>query len=300
MRVRSLISTLAVVVAACGGSTGSATTTTSSAPEPEPTTTSAVSTTTTTAVAADPLAAVAEAQEALLGFIEEHGTQATLESTGLLSEVGAFVEVDDEDGPSSLEPLDIRAVLDDEGTVWFAVFGSLDDLARTWIEFDALAEDGFTVGAETSIVGAGEGPPWVEDAPMGDVILLEAPAIPSISGVRQTPIAGDLDGYLLVGNFGRSADGLFLPRNPQSDTTPLLTGSLWQYRAVIGTIGAAYAYSHHVVVLENLSPSTGLQELVEKLEGVVAAAADVDALAAELRRIRTESLRWILHDPGDR
>jgi hypothetical protein len=149
---------------------------------------------------------------------------------------------------------------DDDGLIWFAVFGDFDQLSGTWIEFDAVAEDGFTVVAETSVVGSGAGPLWVETAPTGSVVVLEVPE-DGVSSLRAAGVdVNERTGYLLRSDIAVSQDG-FVPADNANGTPPGVRVSTWIYSKTIGLPGA-WAYAHVTFEITEVPPPTTFEELL--------------------------------------
>ena len=287
--MRPLITLLAaaLVAASCGGST----TTSSSAGAT--TTTLAAGTTTTTVAEDDGRAELAAATRDLLDLIEERGVAATPMDAGTLAENGAFIDDLGLGGVPELD-LDIRVLQDQDGLIWFAVFGDFEQVTSAWIEFDAVAEDGHTVVADTSVVGTGTGPPWVETATNGSVIVLEVPDDP-VDAFRGGSVLGRV-GYLIRGNDIAVGEGGFRPAGDVDGATLAVSLSLWIYRATgevpsTSDLDAIWAYSHLVVEFA----STPLPVLIESpVETYLRAMARAQLNAAELLLAALGPTAWIV------
>jgi hypothetical protein len=190
------------------------TTTTSSAPA-SPATTSPAPATTVETASQD----FAAAQDAIVRDIKENSVSATFLETGSLNASGAILD-QFEAGSATDLPIDVRVLVDLDGTIWFAVLGELGLSGNTSIEFDAVEANGFTVVAETSALGLDAGPTWVQEAPTGSVIQLSLPEFPegpqAFRGRTPSPAGAGpsgqlgLAGYLLtsdiatdLANFGK-------------------------------------------------------------------------------------------------
>jgi len=248
---------IALVATSCGGST----TTSSSSGGTTTTVATADDDTTTTAGEDDGRADLAAAVRALLDFIDEHGVAIPAQGAGTLTENGVFADDLGAGGIPELD-FDIRVLQDDEGLIWFAVFGDFEQITSAWIEFDAVAEDGVTVVAETSLVGSGQGPPWVETAPAGSVIVLEVPDNPvdSLLGTGPTPA-----GFLIRGgNIAAGSEGFVRPGDTDGAVVAARI-SAWIYRATgempsMSQMSEIWAYSHFVFEFANTPAPASLEE----------------------------------------
>jgi len=267
VRRLAMVMAVSLIVAACGGSAGTSPSTATTTPAPAATTPPPPAATTTVTEADDGRAAFAEAGQALVDFIDENGVAATLVGSGTLEENGAFAD-DFGPGGNPATDLDIRMLQDEEGLIWFAVFGDFDQLSSTWIEFDAVAADGRTVVAETSVIGPGIGPPWVETAPAGSVVVLEVPE----DGVKSLRAAasGQIDirsGFFLRGRDigvwpSSSGQNAFLPPGFSDVTPPGVKLSVWMYRPTATGIFGTWDYSHVTFEVTDVPEPETFEELL--------------------------------------
>lgn len=138
-------------------------------------------------------------------YIEANAVPAEVLGAGTLLENGAFAD----DLERDLVPqvaFDVRGFVDEEGIVWIVLLGDMTAISNAWYEFDAVAADGFTVVAEASLIGTGEGPPWVETAPQGIVVEIGDP--PSLTTFQS--LQGDNGDVVFV-------DGLALRTGIRTD-----------------------------------------------------------------------------------
>jgi len=282
MRRWAVLMAALLVAVSCGGSgaTTSSTIVTTTVSVIDDTTT------TTAAVADDATTEFAAASRALLEVIAERGVAAPSIGAGTLSESGVFVDVlGAEDVPEV--DLDIRVIQDQDGLLWFAVFGDIDQLSASWIEFDAVAEDGVTVVADTSVVGTGVGPPWVETATNGSVIVLEVPEN-GVQSLRGGAVQ-ERYGYLVRGQDIEVREGGFAAPD-QADDQPLgVRLSVWIYRRVADVPSTsestgAWAFGHRVVEYQQVSEPETFEELL----------AIYIAALVRLREQQTEALDSII------
>jgi len=268
VRRLAMVMALLLVAAACGGSTGTSPSTATTTPAQSATTTPPSPAATTSVTEPDDgRAAFAEAGQALLDFIDEHGVAATPVGSGTLDENGAFVDDFGADGNPAID-LDIRMLRDTDGLIWFAVFGDFDHLTSTWIEFDAVAEDGFTVVAETSVIGPGVGPSWVETAAAGSVVVLEVP----VDGVQSLRAAAGADinmrsGYLLRGQDigvrpGSDQQNVFMRPDSSGDDPPSKTISGWMYRPIPTGAFGTWDYVHVTFEVTEIPEPETFEELL--------------------------------------
>ncbi len=268
MRRLAMVMALLLVAAACGGSTGTSPSTVTTTPAQSATTTPPSPAATTTVTEPDDgRAAFAEAGQALVDFIDEHGVAATPVGSGTLDENGAFVDDFGPDGNPAID-LDIRMLRDTDGLIWFAVFGDFDQLSSTWIEFDAVTEDGFTVVAETSVIGPGIGPAWVETAPAGSVVVLEVP----VDGVQSLRAAAGQDinlrsGFLLRGHDigvwpGSNQQDAFLPPDHSDITPPGVRISAWMYLPIPTGAFGTWEYAHVTFEVTEVPEPKTFEELL--------------------------------------
>jgi len=219
---------------------------------PGSTTTRASETTTTQAVEDDSLAELAGALAEVMAIVED-AERAEHLGAGTLLENGAFADELELDEVPEVA-FDIRAFTDEEGVVWVVVLGDITAVSQAWFEFDAVAADGFTVIREMSVIGTGEGPPWVEETPQGFSITLgEPPALPALQGIRITADVGIADGIVIrTGlNLGEDWDHM----------------SGWVYAAFLADRGtrfhpeAKYLYEHFQVDFDRLAAESASDAL---------------------------------------
>lgn len=196
--------------------------TTAAGPEP---TSPVVTTPVTTPVTTSPAPATTvdtsredfeAAQDAIVAEIIANSVSVSLLEAGSLDATGAILDQTELESTADLA-IDVRVLVDIDGAIWFVVQGELGLLGETSIEFDAVEANGFTVVAETSLLGLDQGPAWVQEASAGSVIQLSPPEFPdgpqpfrrSVSPRGDEAVRGlELVGFILSGDIGVQ-DGQF-------------------------------------------------------------------------------------------